>query len=84
MTAKNKAPFKVGDLVTTEFTQNSNAEGTELVVRKVISVMKDIICGSGWRVGADAGESCPTCGRYFAVNTGDIDSTWFKKVTDTN
>jgi hypothetical protein len=70
-----KYPFKVGDLVTSDY------HGNEIsVVRKIIFIAADSSCGSGFRVSADAGIPCKTCGKTFGRVISGVDSPWFKKV----
>jgi len=51
-------PFRVGDLVTTDFYVHERD-----LVRKVTSVEKSDGCRSGWAVSADQGERCQCCDR---------------------
>jgi hypothetical protein len=74
MGKKSNPPFKVGDLVTSDFYRD-NAK----LVRKITSVRRDESCGSGWRASADGGEICPHCGRS-EKPIHAVDSPWFVPV----
>ena len=67
-------PFKVGDLVTTDF----YPPGRNLVHR-VTSCRRDAHCQSGWIVDAEDARNgaCPHCGRPMAPSLRQIDSSWF-------
>jgi hypothetical protein len=68
-----KPPFKVGDLVTTDF----YPPGRNLV-RRVTDCRRDKDCGSGWIVDAeDASDgACPHCRRPKVPDLRQIDSGW--------
>lgn len=68
-----KKPFKVGDLVTTDFYPDEHD-----VVRRVTSALRMPGFGSGWAVSADGGEVCSACGRRGGTPVENLDSTWFK------
>jgi hypothetical protein len=72
----NKPPFKVGDKVRTTYHHRE-----ENVIHTVYKVVKDQWCVSGWRVNADGGTPCPTCG---AVKGKPVsaDSNWFELVKE--
>lgn len=72
-----RAPFKVGDMVTTDF--DPADERVHRMVTKVesVSVRQS---QSGWRVSADGGHECEACGRRASRPIGGVDSSWFKKV----
>jgi len=74
---KQKAPFEVGDLVTTEF-----GHETKDVVRQITKIIANANCSSGFIAWADGGEPCPTCKRAHAKPTpaSGIDAAWFVKV----
>jgi hypothetical protein len=73
---KLKAPFEVGDLVTTAY----GYDDTQGVVRQITKIEADLVCGSKFRAWASGGEVCPTCKRGHAKPTVGLDSAWFKKV----
>ncbi len=76
MATRNKAPFKVGDLVTTDW----DLQHDYSIIRKIINIHKDATRGSGWRASVDAGEPCPHCNRYYADTIEGIDGSWFIKM----
>jgi hypothetical protein len=67
-----KAPFKIGDKVTTSFLEHE-----EGLVRTVIGISQSSTSESGWAIVADGGEPCPCCGRI-GTETRWIDTGWFK------
>lgn len=68
------AQLKVGDLVTTDY----DSEHRKLI-RRIIGIIKDDSCGSGFRIMADGGEICPHCGRQ-EKSTPPVDGAWFVPV----
>jgi hypothetical protein len=72
---RKKAPFKVGDKVTTDYRLDYSA-----VVRTILSVRKDKRCSSGYALEMDGGEACPTCNRPPDYLIYGVDSEWAKKV----
>lgn len=72
---KVKAPFEVGDLVTSDYDRPRRH-----VVRTITRIEADSSCGSKFRAYADGGECCPTCKRAEARPTIGLDSAWFEKV----
>ena len=67
--------LSVGDSVTTTFYEDEKG-----VVRKITSVEKDFLCGSGYRASADEGVMCKCCGNLPAVAVEGVDAAWFKPV----
>lgn len=65
---------QVGDEVTTAY---EPAEQT--VIRRVVAVIQDPHCTSGWSVSVDGGRECPMCGRAVLPIEG-LDSTWVQRV----
>jgi len=74
MSKLTKAPFKVGDLVT------SNMNDLGSIVRKVTMIQKAEICGSGYAASVDGGKPCKSCGKSPTDPINKIDSAWFKPV----
>ena len=79
MTAKHKKPsetppFKVGDLVTTDF----YPPGRNLV-RRVTSCLRAANCQSRWIVDVEDARdgACPHCHRPKVPDLRQIDSSWF-------
>jgi len=68
-----KAPFQVGDRVTTEFYR-----AHRWVVRRITWVQRHQKCASGWLASADAGEPCPCCQVEAGTPTSLIDAAWFQ------
>lgn len=74
---KDPAPFKVGDRVTSGY---SNFGRSKHVVRRVTKIKRDATFGSGFVASADDGGCCETCRRPFAEPIVSIDAAWFTKV----
>ena len=68
-----KAPFAVGDAVTSDYFRD---EAT--VVRRVTVINQDAHCESGWRAAVDGGDECKTCGRRLGTPIHGVDSAWCK------
>lgn len=74
MTNNDTPPFKIGDLVTSDFYRKDAA-----VVRRVTEVRRaPHPTQTDWLVAADAGAGCPTCGVNSARSIYAVDSAWFK------
>lgn len=71
-----KPILKVGDKVKTNF---YSAE--KEIVRTVIRVFEEKDCESGYRISADGGSKCPTCGRIPGTELS-VDMGWFTKVEE--
>lgn len=70
-----KAPFAVGDKVTTDFNL-----GEERVVRTVTECLPKPDCQSLWVISTNAGKMCPLCRKPAGRPTYRIDAAWFKRV----
>jgi hypothetical protein len=75
MTRARKAPFAIGDRVTSTF-----HEGEEKIVRRITMIERADHVETGWIASADGGETCPACGVPGGYSITGVSAWWFKKV----
>ena len=75
-----KAPFAVGDQVTTKFYESPPRQPYDEagVVRRVTAIIHDDRYSSGWGVAADDGGRCEHCLRPLSRSIPVVDSDWFR------
>ena len=74
-----KAPFKVGEVVETDFHFPKNAWAKH----RVVAIHESDNYGSGYGVALDPEQkACPCCNRPFERIGGIIDSDWCRKVAE--
>lgn len=74
-----RAPFAIGARVRSSYRREERS-----IVRQITWIARDDSTESGWRVSADAGPCCPTCGRSPGSTVEAVDSTWFEPNTEPN